>query len=136
MPTFPGMTPVEKKARLLETAPDLPRTAIERHFQRLDNDYWNEFPVEEIRRHLDVLGSLRRSSPRFVGLEAFEEDLCGLTLIGGDFPGFFAAVSGFLAARDYDIRAGKAFSFAPDAELPALPLGGIIDFLLLRKTSG
>ncbi len=127
-----ALGPLDKKSRLLETAP-LPREAVEAHFRRLDNDYWNEFPVEEIHRHLGILQSLEPASPHFVQIETFEGGLCGLTLIGGDFPGFFAAVSGFLASDGYGIHAGKAFSFPPDPDMKALPRGGIIDFLLLRR---
>lgn len=127
--------PLQKKSRLLEVTA-FPREEVERHFERLDNDYWNEFPLEEIQRHLTVLQSLKPPASSFVQIEAFEAGLCGLTLIGGDFPGFFAAVSGFLASSGYDIHSGKAFSFPPDPHLPALPHGGIVDFLLLRRDEG
>ncbi len=131
-----SLTPVEKKSRLLEYSGDLPRPEIERHFQRLDNDYWNEFPVEEIHQHISVLRTLSPTQSHSVRIENLEGGLCGLTLIGGNFAGFFSAVSGFLASSGYDIHAGKAFSFLPEAVLPALPQGGIIDFLLLDRTDG
>lgn len=38
---------------------------------------------------------------------------CNLTLIGDDLPGFFAALSGVLASYDFDIKAGKVFTYQP-----------------------
>jgi glutamate-ammonia-ligase adenylyltransferase len=100
----------------------------------MGSDYWNEFSAETIAAHIAVLESLKSSAPWHVHIERIGEGLSGLTLIGGDFQGFFAAVSGFLASSGYDVRVGKAFTFPPDAthRLAALPRGGLIDFLVIR----
>jgi glutamate-ammonia-ligase adenylyltransferase len=128
------MSSLEKKSLLLKD-PALSADAVERHFARMDSDYWNEFSAPDIAAHLKALESLTPAAPWRVHVERLDEGLSGLTLIGGDFQGFFAAVSGFLASTGYDIRAGKAFTFKGDgaaARLDALPRGGLIDFLVLR----
>ncbi len=125
------MSPADKKSRLLEL-PGIAADAVERHVRRMDADYWNDFSAEEIARHIETLEGLESGSPRNVRVERLDEGLSGLTLIGGDFQGFFAAVSGFLASEGYDIRTGRVFSFGKDGAPKALPRGGILDFLVLR----
>jgi glutamate-ammonia-ligase adenylyltransferase len=129
---------LDKKALLLSD-PSLPAGAVERHFARMHADYWNEFPAEAIAFHIAALETLKPASPWHVRMDRIGEGLTGLTLIGGDFQGFFAAVSGFLASAGYDVRVGKAFTFASsgahaalEGRLAALPRGGLIDYLVLR----
>jgi hypothetical protein len=124
-------SPADKKAALLART-DLPAGAVEAHFRRLGADYWNAFSADEIAGHITTLQALDRNAPWNVRAEDLGDGLCGLTLIGGDFQGFFAAVSGFLASDGYDIRSGRVFSFGTEAVLPVLPRGGMIDFLVIR----
>lgn len=125
------LSPSDKKTQLLD-AGALPAAEIEAHFRRLGADYWNVFTAAEIAGHMEALRALTRERPWHVTAEDLGEGLCGLTLIGGDFQGFFAAVSGFLASAGYDIRSGRVFSFPPEAALAGLPRGGVLDFLVLR----
>lgn len=125
------LSPSDKKSQLLD-AGVLPADEIEAHFRRLGADYWNVFSGGEIAAHMEALRTLTRERPWHVTAEDLGEGLCGLTLIGGDFQGFFAAVSGFLASAGYDIRSGRVFSFPPEAALAGLPRGGVLDFLVLR----
>ncbi len=130
-----SLSPADKKTALLEGGTP-PAEAVEAHFQRLGADYWNAFSCEEISAHISTLQQLTSAAPWRVRVEELGDGLCGLTLIGGDFQGFFAAVSGFLASDGYDIRSGRVFSFAADADLrarsSALARGGVIDFLVIR----
>jgi len=125
------LSPSDKKSRLLLDA-TVPPDAVEAHFTRLGADYWNVFSCEEIAGHIAALRALTRETPWRVTADDLGNGLCGLTLMGGDFQGFFAAVSGFLASAGYDIRMGRVFSFAPDASLKGLPRGGVLDFLVIR----
>lgn len=124
------LSPSDKKNRLLE-AETIPAAAVEAHFRRLGADYWNVFACEEIAAHIATLQNLSPDQPWRVTAEPLGDGLCGLTLIGGDFQGFFAAVSGFLASAGYDIRSGRVFSFPPDTALKGLPRGGVLDFLVI-----
>jgi len=108
------MSSVDKKASLIA---------------HINADYWNEFSAQTIAEHIAVLESLPPAAPWHVHVERIDEGLFGLTLIGGDFQGFFAAVSGFLASEGYDVRLGKAFTF-PAAGI--LSRGGLIDYLVVR----
>lgn len=125
------LSPSDKKTRLLNDA-TLPADAVEAHFTRLGADYWNVFSCEEIAGHIAALRALTSETPWRVTADDLSNGLCGLTLMGGNFQGFFAAVSGFLASAGYDIRLGRVFSFAPDASLKGLPRGGVLDFLVIR----
>jgi glutamate-ammonia-ligase adenylyltransferase len=128
------MSSPDKKSLLLSD-PSLPPGAVERHFARMDSDYWNEFPADDIAAHITDLEALEPEKPWRVRVDRIGEGLVGLTLIGGDFQGFFAAVSGFLASAGYDVRVGKAFTFKAnpaEGRLAALPRGGLIDYLVLR----
>jgi glutamate-ammonia-ligase adenylyltransferase len=128
-----ALNPVQKKTLLLGNAGGLSIQAIEAHFNYLDADYWNEFSVEEIREHLSALYDLSPAAPFMVRIDEHGLETFGLTLIGGNHPGFLAAVSGFIASLGYDIRSAKAFSFPPRPDLTVLPRGGIVDFLLLHR---
>ena len=123
------LSPADKKQLLLARG-DHPAAAVENHFSRLGADYWNAFSADEIAGHIGILAGLDKSAPWYVRAEDLGDALCGLTLIGGDFQGFFAAVSGFLASDGYDIRSGRVFSFPP-GDGP-LARGGVIDFLVIR----
>ncbi len=125
------LSPADKKSLLLERAAPSPE-AVEAHFRRLGSDYWNAFSPDEIAGHIESLQALKSPTPWHVRVEKLGEGLRGLTLIGGDFRGFFAAVSGFLASEGYDIRSGRAFTF-PGATAPrALGGAGVLDFLVIR----
>jgi hypothetical protein len=65
-------SPADKKKRLLEIAKDLPAEAVERHFQRFDSDYWNEFPVEEIHSHVVILLGLTADLPHCARVESLK----------------------------------------------------------------
>lgn len=127
------LSPADKKTLLLERG-DPPPEAVEAHFRRLGSDYWNAFSPDEIAGHVATLQSLKPAEPWSVRVEELGEGLRGLTLIGGDFRGFFAAVSGFLASEGYDIRSGRAFTFpeAAGGAPRALSDGGVLDFLVIR----
>ncbi len=124
------LSPSDKKTKLLE-AGTFPPPAVDAHFRRLGADYWNVFTCEEIASHIAALADVTHEHPWRVTAEHLGDGLCALTLIGGDFQGFFAAVSGFLASTGYDIRSGRVFSFPPDASLKGLPRGGVLDFLVI-----
>lgn len=124
------LSPSDKKTRLLE-ARTFSADIVDAHFHRLGADYWNVFTCEEIAGHITALRSLAPDRPWHVTVDHLGDGLCGLTLIGGDFQGFFAAVSGFLASAGYDIRSGRVFSFPPDAAVKRLSRGGVLDFLVI-----
>ena len=86
-----ALNPVQKKTLLLGNAGGLSIQAIEAHFNYLDADYWNEFSVEEIREHLSALYDLSPAAPFMVRIDEHGLETFGLTLIGGNHPGFLAA---------------------------------------------
>src|SRR5690554_942758 len=124
------LSPSDKRTGLIE-AGTFSAEVVDAHFRRLGADYWNVFTGAEIAAHITTLQNLAPEQPWQVTTDHLGDGLCGLTLIGGDFQGFFAAVSGFLASAGYGIRSGRVFSFPPDAALKGLPRGGVLDFLVI-----
>ncbi|MDB5106151.1 MAG: glutamate-ammonia ligase adenylyltransferase [Fibrobacteres bacterium] len=131
------LTPSEKKTRILENAAGFPPGLVADHARRLDADYFNEFSIAEIEGHLRRIAALTRSRPFSFEFDRLDENAWGLTVIGEDLPGFFAALSGVLASYDFDIRLGKVFSYGSGLEIGTvsrddLPARGkIIDYLVL-----
>jgi len=140
------MTPAQKKAIVLANAagPEggrFPETLVAEHCRRLDADYFNEFSVDEIEGHLERIAGLTRAAPYSFRFSPLSDRTFGLTVVGEDVPGFFAALSGVLASHDLDIKVGRVFSYAPE-----LPEGGqgwpedhspaagkLIDYLVLER---
>lgn len=125
-----ALSPADKKQALLARG-TFAASVVEAHGAALGSDYWNAFTVDEIAAHLEALTALDPATPWHVRVDGLSDGHSGLTLIGGDFQGFFAAVSGFLASEGYDIRSGRVFSFKSPAGSP-LGRGGVVDFLVLR----
>jgi glutamate-ammonia-ligase adenylyltransferase len=107
------LKPAEKRAALLALASAFPPGLVEDHVRRLDADYFTEFPLEEMRLHLDRIAALSRQDPLAVELAQLGPTACVLTVIGDDLPGFLAALSGVLASYDFDIKSGKVFTYQP-----------------------
>jgi [glutamine synthetase] adenylyltransferase / [glutamine synthetase]-adenylyl-L-tyrosine phosphorylase len=122
-------TPSEKKKRILDAASAFLPGIVENHVRRLDADYFNEFSVPEIESHLRRIVALTPAKPFSFEFQRLEGNDWAFSVIGEDLPGFFAALSGLLASYDFDIRLGKVFSYATDAEKD--PRGKIIDYLVL-----
>ncbi|HLP40575.1 MAG TPA: hypothetical protein VK465_03630, partial [Fibrobacteria bacterium] len=128
-------TPAEKKAAVLALTGNYPQGLVAEHARRLDADYFNEFTVEEIRAHLDRIAALDPRDPFAADLEPMGPRGCVLTVLGGDLPGFFAALSGMLASHDFDIKSGKVFTYRPPETGEPVRAGArdlIIDSLVLE----
>ena len=141
------MTPAPKRRRSSSRMrPDLKAAASLRHWcpniaVALDTDYFNEFSVEEIEGHLERIAGLTRAAPYSFRFSPLSDRTFGLTVVGEDVPGFFAALSGVLASHDLDIKVGRVFSYAPELpeggqgwpeeQIPAA--GKLIDYLVLER---
>ncbi len=139
-------TPDRKKELVLANPAGFPRERVEEHLRRLDSDYFNEFSLAEIESHLSRIVGLGKTDGFAIDFTPVHDRSFGLTVVGEDLPGFFAALSGVLASHDLDIRAGKVFSYAPEAApdagkdpfretVPPAP-GKIIDYLVLESPEG
>ena len=132
-----SLTPSEKKALVLQMAGELPSQVVAAHMRGLDSDYFNEFEPEDILQHLKKIAALGNQSRFDLDLVEIAEGSFGLTIIGEDIPGFFAALTGLVASYDFDIRLGKVFTYAADPKNTRTALQGqtagrkIIDYLVL-----
>ena|GEM_PF-247275 len=122
-------TPSEKKNRILQNASAFPSGLVEDHVRRLDADYFNEFDVAEIESHLRRIAALSKEKPFSFDFVRLDDTSWGMTVIGEDLPGFFAALTGVLASYDFDIRLGKVFTYGSAVEESRR--GKIIDYLVL-----
>lgn len=140
------LTPSEKKTLILQGASDISPEVVAVHIRSLDSDYFNEFTPEEILGHLRILSVLVKYGGFSFDLVPMGDRSCGLTVIGEDLPGFFAALSGLLASYDFDIRLGKVFSYAAEnigtenrkasvIGSSGIGSGKIIDYLVLDHPS-
>jgi glutamate-ammonia-ligase adenylyltransferase len=139
-------TPSQKKEILLEKAgpsgsPGRLDSLVAEHCRRLDADYFSEFSVAEVESHLSLIAGLTPSAPYAFQFSHIADRTFGLTVVGEDVAGFFAALSGVLVSHDLDIRVGKVFSYAAEAsgevqpwpEKESLSQGKIIDYLVLER---
>lgn len=118
-----------------------PENLVAEHCSRLDADYFSEFTVPEIRSHLSLIAGLTPKTPYAFQFTHISDRTFGLTVVGDDLPGFFAALSGVLVSHDLDIRVGKVFTYAAEGtgEAKAWPEkdpvkpGKIIDYLVLSR---
>lgn len=105
--------PADKKEEALRWAADFPPGLVEEHVHRLDNDYFIQFSLEEIRFHLRRIAALGKDEMLSLELEPVGDGAMLLTLIADDLPGFFSSLSGILTSLDFDIRSGKVFTYDP-----------------------
>lgn len=124
------LSPGEKRQALAKMA-DLPEGFRLRHILQLDSDYYQEFDLPSIREHVQLMQQISVSEPFQLKVEAFGEKSCGLTLIGLDYPGLLAGLTGLLAGLGYDIRSARVFTCTrrPNDGTPA---DHVVDFLVLE----
>ncbi len=129
---MPPQSPSEKKSELLLYARDFPAGLLEKHIEALDSDYFNQFSVAEILEHANQIAALVPGSPLAFRISSLDPVTCAFTVVGQDFPGFFAALSGLLASHDFDITLGKVFTYANPQSNGKAGETLIIDFLILE----
>lgn len=132
------LTPFEKKTQVLQLGADLPSRLVADHLKYLDSDYFNEFTPQEIILHLEKIRTLKIPGSFALDFVPLDDLNCGLTIIGEDLPGFFAALTGLIASYDFDIRIGKVFTyskgsdFSETAEKSGREQVRILDYLVLQ----
>ncbi len=124
------LSPGDKRQALANMA-DLPEGYRMRHILQLDSDYYQEFDLPSIREHVQLMAQVSDDAPFQLKVEAFGEKSCGLTLIGLDYPGLLAGLTGLLTGLGYDIRSARVFTCTrrPNDGTPA---DHVVDFLVLE----
>ena len=102
-------------------------TLIDAHLARLGDDYFAEFTLPEVVRHLRHLSRLSAERPVAVLAEpagvAGRRDGAGdepveCTILAADHPGLFALITGVLAAGGFTIDSGAAYTYGRAASEP------------------
>ena len=88
-----------------------PENILDNHLLRLDNDYFMQFDIIEIKRHLETIKKLTLESLVHVLVEQKSKNVYILTIVAFDFPGLFSIISGLLAVYGFSILSGKIFTY-------------------------
>jgi len=95
---------------ILKLAPDIDRALAEEHLQRLGEDYFRSFALEDICQHLRGLARLSAEQPVVVQ-SISREDLLELTILAFDYPGAFSLIAGVLSSSGFSIQSGQVFTY-------------------------
>ena len=92
---------------------------LDAHLTRLGEDYYAEFAVPEVVRHVRELSRLSADRPVAVLVEedaaaaAGDADSLVCTILAADHAGLFSLITGVLAAAGFTIDAGAAYTYGP-----------------------
>lgn len=113
--------------------PDVDPALVEMHFRRLPPAYFERFSAAEIARHLHLLGGLQGPGPVEVELRPLGGHTFEVVVVGQDYSGTVACVTGALAADGFDLEDVQVASYLePDS--PAC--GEPTYFVILLRVSG
>ncbi len=94
--------------------PDIESNFIEELLNRLDEDYYAYFSLEETVSHLRVISGLSPGKPVNVSAGKDGENII-CTIIGYDSPGILSLITGTLASMDFSAISGRIFTYRKEA---------------------
>lgn len=88
---------------------------LDAHLSRLGEEYYAEFALPEVVRHIRELSRLSADHPVAVLVEEgiTGPDTLACTVLTADHAGLFSLITGVLAAAGFMIDAGAAYTYAP-----------------------
>ncbi len=102
---------LEKKKTIRETCPELKTDILNNHFTRLESDYFLKFNVDEIIKHIRMIGNLSPTQLCDVAVEK-ENDITKVTIVAFDYLGQFAKICGLFSAYGHNIENGESFTYS------------------------
>ena len=108
---------------LIEQLAGVDETVIDAHLTRLGEQYYAEFALPEVVRHIRELSRLSADRPvaflvadgsGAVAQDASTDSLV-CTILAADYAGLFSLITGVLAAGGFTIDAGAAYTYGPAA---------------------
>ena len=107
-------TALEKLSRQIDP------TVIKDFLDRMDPDYFSQFPLRTVAKHLELANTLTLENPcAFHVQPANKAGQYRLTIVAYDYFAEFATICGLLSAYGFDIREALVFTYQED---PAAPL--------------
>jgi glutamate-ammonia-ligase adenylyltransferase len=122
----------EKAIRSL--SPGIDSRILGEFFARMDEDYFELFPPEEIAAHIRLsttLTSGKRAEVR-IAPRPSNPDEFDIVIVGFDYLSEFSVFCGLLAAFGLDIHAGSIFSFSRRFRSPLAAPGRIVDVFSVK----
>ena len=96
---------------------------IDAHLTRLGDEYYAEFSLPEVVRHIRELSRLSADRPVAILVEAGSAPAAGAeiaaadalvcTILAADYAGLFSLITGVFAAGGFTIDAGAAYTYGP-----------------------
>ncbi len=113
-----------RRQQLQTLCPDVDAEFIAQHLRRLDEEYFERFPLDRVTRHLSGLASLSPSKPAEVLVEFGASGGVECTVLAFDYPSEFSLVTGVLFAMGLSIRSGDVFTYRAEDEAPTAAVRG------------
>jgi glutamate-ammonia-ligase adenylyltransferase len=105
-----------KKQRIESLCADVERHGLKDFFARMDEDYFDTFPPEEIAAHIRMSAQLdSRHRLRIAVTPAAAPNEFDIVIVGFDYLSEFSIFCGVMSAFGLDIRAGDIYSFSRHA---------------------
>ena len=92
--------------------PEVNERMLQEHLNRLDDNYFQRFSVEEIGRHLQGLDRINPQYPVEVLIQAGPGTQMECTILAFDYPGEFSLIAGILAGMGFSILSGHVYTYA------------------------
>jgi glutamate-ammonia-ligase adenylyltransferase len=115
--------PEEWKKTIQSLCGGIERRLIEEFFDRMDEDYFTRFSVEEIAAHIRMSSLLNSSQPIQVRVIPKSDPAgeFGIVIVGFDYLSEFSIFCGLLSAFGLDIHSGDIYSFRKKQARKAAP---------------
>ena len=105
------MTSDELLTTLRPLCPDLDETLVRDFILRMDRDYFDRFPPDEIARHINLAARLTPEHPCEIAIVEQRDRRFELTLVAYDYFSEFATICGLLSAFGLNIEEGQIYTF-------------------------
>jgi len=103
--------------QLQALCPQVDPVVIRHHLDRLEDDYFATFDVEQVADHVRRVAALSSGDPVDVTVEADEHRRVTCVIVGLDYPSEFSLITGLMAGLGLSIDAGNVFTY--DRTTPA-----------------
>ncbi|MDI6774559.1 MAG: glutamate-ammonia-ligase adenylyltransferase [Verrucomicrobiota bacterium] len=99
------------RANLIAACPELDPRLIERHLDRLGDDYFRVFDLHTVARHIRAIARLSPENPVQVIMDRLGDNRVDCTIVAFDYRGEFSVITGLLAAFGINILSGHVFTY-------------------------
>ncbi|MCC5828103.1 MAG: hypothetical protein JJU36_01525 [Phycisphaeraceae bacterium] len=104
--------------QLAAACPRIPDDRVRRHLDHLDDDYFEQFSLEDAARHLELLDRIRPDQPCQVITESSDGREFACTVVAADSPFAFSLITGVMAGLGMAIHAGEVYTYRSEPPPP------------------